>query len=169
MSKPSVVASMAPVVTFVQIHVDTTTVLPAEFDDLRMSRPPAPLSIVSAVAQALTSSGELTWAVVPVGRDTSMPPELWSTVGLVPPLMCAQYFAAAAPRCPCGPRGPRGPLGSELPLKSPGLIEWFLMSAEPTAPSLICFEPTLFAGSLIAAYDAPPSARNSASVAITLA
>src|SRR3954470_21672084 len=165
MSKPSVVASMAPVVTFVQIHVDTTTVLPAEFDDLRMSRPPAPLSIVSAVAQALTSSGKLTWAVVPVGRDTSMPPELWSTVGLVPPLMCAQYFTAAAPRAPCGPRGQLG----RPPLKSPGLIEWFLMSAEPTAPSLICFEPTLFAGSLIAAYDAPPSARNSASVAITLA
>jgi len=83
-------------------------------------------------------------------RVTVMPPLLLMTPVLVPPLMRGQYLAAASPRSPAWPRGPLSPLGRP-PLKSPALIEWFLMSVEATAPSLICLEPTLLAGSLIAA------------------
>lgn len=38
-----------------------------------------------------------------------------------------------------------------------------------TACALSCFEPTLFAGSRVAAYAPPPSAMNKASVAVTFA
>jgi hypothetical protein len=42
-------------------------------------------------------------------------------------------------------------------------------SLERTAPVLIWFEPTLSRGSVNAAYEVPPSAMNSATVAVTLA
>jgi hypothetical protein len=42
-------------------------------------------------------------------------------------------------------------------------------SAVLICPFLICLEPTLFFGRTTAAYEAPPSAMNTATVAITLA
>ena len=44
-----------------------------------------------------------------------------------------------------------------------------LSSDAPTALVRICFEPTLFRGSCETAYEVPPSATNSATVAMTLA
>jgi len=150
MSNASVVVSTAPFVTFVQIQVLTTIVLPDDRVDLRATRPAAPLTIVIDDAQLVTSTGKMTSALPLAERVTVMPPLLLMTPVLVPPLMRAQYLAAASPRSPAWPRGPLGPLGRP-PLKSPALIEWFLMSAEATAPFLICLEPTLLAGSLMAA------------------
>ena len=43
------------------------------------------------------------------------------------------------------------------------------ISDVPTAPVRICFAPTLFRGSCVTAYDVPPSAMNTAMVAITFA
>src|SRR3982750_4181095 len=111
MSNASVVVSTAPVVTFVQIQVFTTIVAPDDALVLRMSRPAALPATVSAAAQSLTSVGKVTWALPPAGRVTVMPPLPLMTDGVVPPLMRAQYFAAAGPRSPWAPRGPRGPLG----------------------------------------------------------
>ncbi len=42
-------------------------------------------------------------------------------------------------------------------------------SEVPTAFDRICFDPTLFLGSAVTAYDVPPSAMNTAAVAITFA
>ena len=43
------------------------------------------------------------------------------------------------------------------------------ISEAPTAPVRICFGPTLLRGSWVTAYDVPPSAMNTATVAMTLA
>ena len=85
MSNASVVVSTEPVVTFVQIQVLTTIVLPDDALVLRMSRPAALPATVSAVAQALTSAGKVTWALPPAGRDTVTPPLLLITDGVAPP------------------------------------------------------------------------------------
>src|SRR3954447_15532332 len=100
MSKASVVVSAAPVVTFVQIQVLTTMVLPDDADVLRMSRPGDEPATVSATAQSLTSSGKVTDALPPAGRVTVMPPLLLMISAVAPPLMRAQNLAAAAPRSP---------------------------------------------------------------------
>src|ERR1700709_127266 len=69
--------------------------------------------------------------------------------------------AAPAPEAPAGPSGPRGPRAADA-----------ASSDDPTAPARILLAvtalflssrlPTDFAGSLITAYEGPPSATNSA-------
>jgi hypothetical protein len=56
-----------------------------------------------------------------------------------------------------------------LALKSSALSEPDLTFSPVTAPFLSCLVPTLLAGKVSAAYDDPPSATNSASVAIVFA
>ncbi len=90
-------------------------------------------------------------------------------------------------RRPPGPGGPCGPVGPVWPRSdrrapvemSLSATERSRMSLErtapvrssdaPTAPVRICLEPTLFRGSCVTAYEVPPSAMNTATVAITLA
>src|SRR3954452_11511699 len=74
-----------------------------------------------------------------------------------------------APCSPCVPGSPRGPAGSWPALKSPARREWFFTFEELTALRLIWVGPTLFRGSFRAAYAPPPSATNTATVAMTLA
>jgi hypothetical protein len=54
-------------------------------------------------------------------------------------------------------------------LKSVASKEPALTFFAVTAPFLSCFVPTLFSGSVSAAYDDPPNATNNASVAVTFA
>ena len=75
--------------------------------------------------------------------------------------------APAAPGGPGGPCAPRKPLRA-LMLRSRTLRERSLTSLERTAPVRICRSPTLFRGSVIAAYEVPPIATIKAVTATTI-
>src|SRR3954465_760329 len=64
---------------------------------------------------------------------------------------------------------PWGPTGRSEALKSDFVSDPFLTFELDTAFFLICLEPTLFFGSLTAAYPVPPSAMNTATQDMTFA
>ena len=105
----------------------------------------------------------------------------WLRANCPSAVTAAASVATAGPGGPCGPVAPVWPRSDRrAPVEmSLSATERSRMSRErtapvrssdaPTAPVRICLEPTLFLGSWVTAYEVPPSAMKTATVAITLA
>src|ERR1700744_2773219 len=71
------------------------------------------------------------------------------------------------PLGPCEPFDPRGPIAPRSPFSRRRVDARIFVKV--TAPLRSCLVPTLLCGRVVAAYAPPPSAMNSASVAMTFA